>query len=208
MKFQPDRRALRFFISIAAVFLLFASFADSLRAQTRPTMSDRDRDLLARETQLREIEKPLRPLPVLEQRMLLRQINKDFERIQLVGREMMKAVAEEGALDVKKILRETDEIKTLAARLKTNLLLPESGAVEPDIETRVGQEHNQVKAALINLHKKVSGFVHNPVFQSSSNVVDARLSAQARRDLEIIIELCRNIKKSAERLGHDSGKSL
>ena len=206
MKYQPTWRVTPYLMPIATAFFIMAALCVPLRAQTRPaTLSDRDRDLLERERLLREVEKPIKPLPVSEQKMLLDRINKDFARIQVVDHEMVKAISSGDALDVKIVRKATDEIKTLATRLKTNLLLPETEEVQPEIE--VGHESKEVKAAIFHLSKIVKSFVHNPVFQSSSNVVDARLSAQARRDLEIIIKLCRDIKKSAEKLAHDGTKS-
>ena len=199
MKYRPTWRATPYVISIAATIFTMTALSDPLRAQPRHSaMSDRSRDLLERERQLREIEKPIRPLQVSEQRMLLEQINKDFARIQFVEREMVKAISDEAALDVKKVRKATDEIKTLAIRLKTNLLLP--GNEDAKLEIQVGRELKEVRAALFHLSKTVRSFAHNPVFQSSSNVVDAQLSAQARSDLVTIIKLCQNIKKSAEKM--------
>jgi hypothetical protein len=193
-------------VSIAAAFLITMTLAEPLRAQQRSGLPERERDLLARETQLRAIEKPIKQRPVHEVRMLLRQINEDFQKIQLVNLEMIKTVSGAEVLDVKKIQKSADEIRTLASRLKSNLILPESEEVE--IVPQFGPEREGVKAALFHLSKKVRSFVRNPVFQTSSQVVDAQLSAQARNDLETIIELCRNIKKSAAKLERESGRRL
>ena len=199
MKHPLTCHATPYLISIAATFLIMAALSVSLQAQPRrATLSDRDRDLLERERQLREIEKPIKPLDVSERRMLLDQINKDFARIQVVEREVVKGLSSGEALDAKKVRKATDEIKTLATRLKTNLIRPADEEAQPEIP--VGRESEEVKAALVRLSKTIQSFAHNPVFQSSSNVVDAQLSARARRDLETIIKLCRSIKKSAEKL--------
>ncbi len=57
----------------------------------------------------------------------------------------------------------------------------------------------RLKSALSELGELITGFVNNPAFKSS-NVVDARLAAKARRDLEGIIELSSGIKKCGEKL--------
>ncbi len=207
MKYQPARYAAQYPIFLAVAFFLSTALNASVCAQTRPTMSDRDRDLLARETQLREIEKPIRALPVFEQRILIRQIHKDFEQIQVVNREMMQSVLRQDPPDIRIVLKATEEIKTLAIRLKINLVLPAPENQQHSAEKPLLSETGEVKAALIRLNQTVKSFVHNPVFQSDSNVIDAKLSAKARNDLESIIELCRNIKKTAGKSEHNSGKN-
>ena len=198
MKHKTAEQMTRPLGTIAAAFLILTALTVPLRAQLRSGLPDRERDLLARERQLREIEKPVRTRPAHEVRMLLKQINEDFEKIQLVSREMVKTVLAADALDVKMVQKSSEEIRTLASRLKTNLVLPESEVVET--LPQFAPEPEGVKAAVTHLHRKVRSFVRNPVFQSSSQVVDAQLSAQARSDLETIIELCRNLKKNAAKL--------
>ncbi|MBA3439549.1 MAG: hypothetical protein H0T92_06750 [Pyrinomonadaceae bacterium] len=56
------------------------------------------------------------------------------------------------------------------------------------------------------MNELIAGFVNNSVFKSAG-VVDAELSAKARRDLKGIIELSEGIKKSSEKLNKAAQKS-
>ena len=63
-----------------------------------------------------------------------------------------------------------------------------------------------MKSALSALDELIISFVSNPVFQSV-NVVYAQLSAQARWNLEEIIELSGQVKKRSEQLHKAAEKS-
>ena len=86
-----------------------------------------------------------------------------------------------------------------AERLNTNLALPEAEkTIRPTSTDAVAP--NQLKPPVIRLGRLIFSFVDNPFFKEAS-VVDTQLTAKARRDLEDIIELSGQIKKSTEQLG-------
>ena len=167
----------------------------------------RESDLRQRQFNLRMLEKELRrPVERHEPQLALTQIREDFMRLQAINNDMAQANSQGGALDLKFIAKSAAEIKKRAGRLKYNLVLPEpeKGTKRPKVE--VGAEPEQLKTSLSALGELIVGFVNNPVFKSAG-VVDAELSAKARRDLEGIIELSAGIKKSSERLNKVAQKS-
>ena len=58
----------------------------------------------------------------------------------------------------------------------------------------------QLKPSVLKLGRLIFSFIDNPFFKEAS-VVDTLLTTKARRDLEEIIELSGQIKKSSEGLG-------
>lgn len=130
-------------------------------------------------------------------RLALTQINEDFTRLQVVNNALAKSLAVGGELDFKAVAQAASEIKKRAGRLRENLILPAPAEDRP--KSSSGIEPGQLKAALAELDRLVFSFVHNPGFRSVK-VVDAQWSAQARSDLEGIIELSGRVRKSSEQL--------
>jgi hypothetical protein len=136
------------------------------------------------------------------ERLAVAQIKEDYERIQVVNKELAEAVANPAGVDLKLVVKSTAEIERRAERLLGNLALPE---LPPDLE-RVkmpaeGQE--QLQPSLLMLGRLVHRFVHSPLFREV-NVIDAQVSTRARRDLEGIIALSGRLKKESEKLDRGS----
>jgi len=166
-------------------------------------MSDRDRNLLEREAQLRMLEKQRRSPARSDPKLAFVQIREDFRRIQVVDNEVMRTVSGSSALDYKQIADAAGEIKKCAARLKTNLVFPEAEK-ESERQEKPDPDTYGLKPSLMALDKLILSFVHNPIFKDAG-VVDAKLGGKARRDLESIIELSDKLKKSAERMRKNAG---
>jgi hypothetical protein len=130
---------------------------------------------------------------------VLPQIKEDFERIQLIDREMMKAVFVANLIDYQQILKTTNEIRKRAARLKTNLAYPEPPTRDTS-RTRAGHEDEDIKVSLTNLDQAITSFVMNPIFQLQQEVVESRLAIKATSDLMDIAELSDRLKNHAQRL--------
>jgi hypothetical protein len=167
-------------------------------------MSDRDRILLERETQLSMIERERRRAVQPEVRLSFAQIKEDFKRIQMVSIDMMRAVSSGNSLDYKRISESVREIKKRASRLKINLVFPEAGR---DEKPHPIQDANtpEITSSLMALDNLILNFVNNPVFKEIG-VIDTRLGLKARRDLEEIIELSEKVRKSAEQMSRNTGK--
>jgi hypothetical protein len=151
---------------------------------------------------MRMIEKALtegRPRPAQPYApLVLEQIRADFLRIQVVDRQLMRATSTPDTLDLAFVVKSAAEIRKRSGRLKRNLALPgptsvnrSMGAVEAKIEP--------LRSSLSVLSKLIEEFVSNPMFEQLK-LVDAQLSAKARRDLEAVIDLSGEIKRSSEKL--------
>ena len=135
-------------------------------------------------------------------RFVLEQIGEDFRRMQIANNEMMRATFASGAaqaLDFERISKATAEIGRRAARLRTNLELPDQGRVDSrDAGHEIAGE-KELRASLLSLDKLIMDFVNNPAFRERG-VLDAQHSARANRDLSAIIKLSQKIKQRAEKL--------
>jgi pectate lyase len=189
------------------VIALAATFT-AIRAQGVTTPGTRGRtDPVQRELQRRfeseAIERALaagqRRRPEHEWRIALAQIREDFLRIQIINDDLQKFALPTASLDLNLIAKFASEITKRSERLKDNLVLPEieRAARVPDAKAEMGVE--QLRMSLSVLSQLINVFVANPVFERSS-VIDAKLSAQARRDLEQIIGVSKQIKRSSEKL--------
>lgn len=211
-RMSPEARGC---LLIAAVLALMSLSGIPVQAQARAPnmqtgdpgsmgMSDRDRNLLERETQLRMLEKRRRATVKTDPRLAFEQIRDDFRRIQIVNKEVMQAVTSGNGLDYKYISEATAEIKKRAARLKLNMVFPEAEKDELLQKTPDTDDYN-IKPALAALDNLIFTFVHNPVFRDAG-VIDAKLGGKARRDLDIIIELSDKVRKIAERMRKNTEK--
>jgi hypothetical protein len=143
-------------------------------------------------------ERPRRPSDH-ERRIMLAQIKEDFLRIQIIDDDLKEQAAREDAIDLKLVVRSASELNRRAVRLKDNLSLPEISAVSEPPNAGANAGPVQLRSLLSSLSKSIDEFVENPLFESAK-VVDARLSAQARRDLQQIIYVSKQIRKTSERL--------
>jgi hypothetical protein len=199
---------------IAAALALILSSGIHVQAQFRaPTidgdpartgMSDRDRNLLDRENQLRMLEKQRQRAVKTDPKLAFVQIREDFRHIQMVDYEMMRAASSGNGLDYKQVAEAVAEIKKYAARLKNNLVFPE---LEKDEHRREKSdpEVDGLKPSMVALDALILSFVHNPIFKETG-VVDAKLGGKAGRDLDSIIDLSEKIRKSAERMRKNNMK--
>lgn len=131
-------------------------------------------------------------------------IKEDFERMQLVERELMKSVFEFNVVDYQQILKTSAEIKKRAARLKMNLAYPEPPNRHPTGKSPASDGDEDIKASLKNLDQSIVSFVTNPIFQLQQQVVELRSAMKASGDLMNIIELSDAVKRHAERLERET----
>ncbi|MDQ5845747.1 MAG: hypothetical protein M3539_10690 [Acidobacteriota bacterium] len=184
-------------VLVAAVFTLILCLSIPLHAQRRiiSEQERNERDLAEREFLLRTLGKfKKKDLEVGPREMDLQQIKKDFEGLQLANNSVLRALASKHALDHRQISTDVSNIRRRASGLKAQLSLPPT-------DSEKNRKHNEpldqpLRAALLNLDAFVISFVSNPIFKDSAVVVDVSHSAQARRDLENIIDLSERIRKS------------
>ena len=128
-----------------------------------------------------------------EQISLFAQIREDFTRLQLINNEMMQTVFVKRSVDLKLIAATSAEINKRAARLSETLVLPRlDNKAQNEKLTDPGNDSG-LQAALLSLDRCIMSFIDNPLFKQP-NVVDAQLALKARRDLDLIIRLSKQLK--------------
>jgi hypothetical protein len=175
--------------------------SQSTREARRVEMETRQRDLWNLE---RAKRKPSER--GADTRPLYQQVKEDFEKLQLSSYNLSGAAGSTHELDYDLVQAEAAEIRKRAARLVTTLMLPEPEKEQKpkkDDKPPAGQD---LRSAIAALDVLIQSFVWNPVFQQSG-IVDVQNSARARRDLDGIVKLSEQIRKSAEAEGKSGGKN-
>src|SRR5262249_24209937 len=173
-----------------------------LSQQRPPTDVDparaRFEDNNRREMQLRGLGGTKKPDQKEIEAMAAR-IKQYFERILALHNDIVHAVSSDKTIENDFVSDTTAEIKKRASRLQTTLALDK-------LEPRDQNQHKlkqlndaQTKDALITLCKQIESFVGNPVIKNPGTV-DAAQLANARHDLEGVIQLADGINKKSERL--------
>lgn len=221
MRYYHRKHALNILVYGAVLFASLIFYAPTLRAQQNRSPSEsameRQRQRQIRQNQRIEsnlmittLEKESRlPAETSRPSLAYMQIKQDFLQLQTVNNRMMETTFANNVVDYKGIAEASAEIKKRAARLKTNLPLPEQENGEHAEQPLKGWDEldlGQVKPALKALDDLIMSFVSNPIFQKPQ-VVDLQQSAKARRELDAIIRLSAKIKKSAEKLTKTTAKS-
>lgn len=132
-------------------------------------------------------------------RLTLAQIREDFLRIQIINDDLRSPRSRTGNADLKLLAKSASEITKRAERLRDNLALPEIEKTSEHSSAKGETGIEQLHSSLSVLSNLINVFVENPVFEKS-RVVDAKLSTQARRDLEGIIEVSKQVKTVSEYL--------
>jgi len=200
-KDQPSLRTM----ATAACLLLVSLLAGGTRAQragdrprTDPQQAVIDQGLREMQVRSLEIAKEARGATLTTASPeLIKQVKEDFGRIQEINGKVIRSYARGDAPDYGYLSVAMAEINKRAARLNTNLLLPQQSKREV-LQPAEG-------SPLVQLNELVQHFVANAIFKNAGTI-DAGLGLAARRDLENIIELSDRIRKSADRLQKAGGK--
>lgn len=168
----------------------------------RDTIFAREADLQNRELRLRLLREPGKTtMPVSEgdRKLIVSQIFEDFERIQIVNREMLQASDNLNATAYKRISTLADEMTKRAKRLKSNLGIPDLVQEKKDPGKAPAIDPTHLKTSLQTLHVSVKSFVNSPLFKDP-RVTDVRHLENLRRDISNVIEVSRTVKKVAGKL--------
>jgi hypothetical protein len=130
-------------------------------------------------------------------RNLFPQINEDFQRIQAIHNEMVRMLQPDKGLNYDRLMDLTGDMKKRSERLRENLALPEpeKTGTQPAHAETIDEAH--LKKTIADLHDVVVSFVANPIFKNLG-VVDAKVVAAARKDLDSMMDLSDKIKKEAK----------
>jgi hypothetical protein len=201
-------------LSILGSVILMSTTSAAIFAQKRsdPTVAgsaaSRRERILARESDLANRELNFRLLrdqakagkPTAQNLKLARtQIFDDFERIQIISREMRSNTAVSLSPNYKLISGKAKELHTRAKRLKTNLAVPDLEQSDVVVTQALATNDDQMRAFVNTLNQLVKDFVTNPVFQNPK-VTEVRQFMMLRQNLLAIIEISHSIKRSAEKL--------
>jgi hypothetical protein len=183
-----------------AAWLVFTSFLVAYsQGETDATRRENERDLEQRVFDLSLLRTRKPTTKNSNSPELMAQVQNDFTRIQVVDNDLAEALDRKGALDLNFVAKSVAEIEQLATRLMNNLTHSKPGKKSkgPDPETTA--DRDQLRQSLAVLDKLVVDFAHNPVFREASPD-DAKLGAKALRDLDQIIVVSGQARKSAENL--------
>ena len=130
---------------------------------------------------------------------VLKQIRTDFKELQELNNKMMATAWERESLDYSFLSDMISRIKEKANRLKMNLHLPAPANIEKAGSLHTISGSGEFRTALLVLDDTIMRFVNNPLFQTL-NTLEIDLAVKARQDLESIILLSTDLKKTASRL--------
>jgi hypothetical protein len=135
---------------------------------------------------------------------LQKQVGEDFKDLQLLQNRMMADAWSKPEPDYKHLAEMIDQITKKATRLKTNLALPRSSSEDGTKESAPDVSNTQeLKAELLSLDSYVMKFVKNPIFRTTT-IIELKMADQASRDLDVVIERCKRLKKASARLSKSS----
>ena len=197
-------------VAMGAAFALMIALPIQVTAQARstppsgrPTSTARspiDLDMDKREMNIKSLELERKKRAAVigpPSDTTIKEVKEDFGRIQDINAEMIHLYQSGSAPDYKRISQAMAEIKRRAERLRTNLVLPSGKEIDP--EHRVQAAAKPARSPLLDLNDLITSFVTNPIF-ANANTIDAELGANAKRDLEGIVDLSDKINKSAGKL--------
>ena len=204
------RRAARASVTSVAAATLIVAAAGALRGEPQ-SQSARDARRIEMETRQRDLwnlERAKRKPSdrKRDERPAYQQVREDFEKLQLGSYNLSGAIGSAPALDYERIQEEAAEVRKRAGRLMSTLMLPEPEKGQKPKKGDEAPAPGDLRANIVALDELVKSFVWNPIFQQSG-IVDVENSTKARRDLDGIIRLSEQIRKSAEAAGKSAGKS-
>jgi hypothetical protein len=130
------------------------------------------------------------------------EIQQDFQKILTLHNELARIILNNKPIDYDFISEAGGEIRKRAIHLQKTLVL-NSPDNEPNQEEQPDLTDAPIKDVVAVLCTEIKRFVTNPVIDQPGTVNAPEL-ARARRDLQGVIELSGNLKKSADRFKKSS----
>ena len=167
----------------------------------RDTMLSREADIQNRTTQLELLSEPnkVKVLTTEDRKFIANQIFEDFERVQIINREMMQATSKLDDNSYKRISSLADEMNKRAKRLKTNLNIPDLEPDKKEPESKSEMDAAQLKVSILSLNVSVKSFCLSPVFTNPKVTTVGHLQ-NLRKDISDVIDVSRTVKKAASKL--------
>ena len=168
-----------------------------IEAEIRDNTSIRMRSLQLERVN-RDANKTVRPEPTKEQLVKLAEIKEDFENIQKLQSEIVKAYTTGKKINYGKIDNSAVRISKRALRLDANLFGSESDK-SSKTKSRDEAGTKSVRDLIIELDEAIGNFVNSPIF-TNVKLVDSKISEKSQIDLEKIINLSEALSKEAKKL--------
>lgn len=138
--------------------------------------------------------------------MNFEEIKDDFENIQRLQDEILKAYSAGKQMDLEKLALSAEQFNKRSVRLETNLFPPvvdqknkKRSKQEKRVETTPEPTQVQdVKALIFEQDNTLAAFVGNPMF-TNPNVANVDDNAKAHADLKKLIRLSQTLKLEAEK---------
>jgi hypothetical protein len=134
--------------------------------------------------------------------VVLKQLNEDFKQIQIVRLKLVNVIRDHGEFDYKRLSDDSDEIRKRAARLRSYLADAEKARSDIKQSGRVVDKAG-VNDAVAELCLEISRFMDNAIFRNRG-VYKASDAIEAARTLDLVIDLSRSLKNSAEKLSRSN----
>jgi hypothetical protein len=130
---------------------------------------------------------------------VLERFNTDLKQIQIVRLGMVRDIRDAKVFEYDRLIRDTSEIKSRAARVRTFFAAAEKENEDKPSVKKVEYDETTIQEAVFNLCLEISRFIENPIFRSRA-AYSARDAAEAAKTLDVVIELSTNINNSAQTL--------
>ena len=153
---------------------------------------ERQQDMSAREWQLRNFGNPSLVKDRRRLEALMAQTEEDFNRMLMLHNEIARAITANKPIDYHFVSEASGEIRKRATSIQSNLQL--SPPAEEVTKTAMPPE---MKDALIKLCKQIRSFVTNPIIEQP-NTINVEKLADAKRDLDSVIQLSAHLKREAD----------
>lgn len=190
----------------AGLFMLILGTAASNALSQRPSNPARE---IVRDLQFKDMNRlleykllPPSPADTSARRIVLKQIGEDFHELQALNNRMMSVAWSKSNLDYRFVSDMIARIRGKASRLKGNLNFPEPVPGEKVVSKPAITTERDFREAMLLLDRTIMSFVSNPLFKNA-NTIEVQQGATARRDLESVLDLTADLKKSASRLGKE-----
>ena len=193
-------------VSVGICIVFSAAACCVAAAQMKPSPSANPLGPFSESIERRLREQDLRSLPqrLRERRVhsianpqLIKQMNEDFMRIQTIRAEAVRVIAAGTTFDLRKLKKDSDEVRKRASRLRGSLALSDERGAKRPSKKIVTME--LVNDAVFDLCIEISRFTENPMFKANG-VYTVRDATDAIKALDAVIALAGATAKAAERL--------
>ena len=140
------------------------------------------------------------PVDPRRKQALIAQFKEDFNTIQVLNNEMLRAAFTGQALDYDTLYEKAGEMKKRANRLRDSIKFSNGEGEDKEHRSQETFDEVRVKISVLVLRNLVKSFVTNPLFQQSAGSLDVQLTARANRDLRSIADVSDTIRKTVRRL--------